>query len=351
MIAQDPELIVHLGDYVYEYAISRSPLRRHPVEEAYDLSDYRALHATYKLDPDLRAAHAYAPWVVTWDDHEVENNYADDRPEFGDDTESFLKRRTAAYRAYFEHLPLRLMAAPQGPRMRIHQRFRYGDLAEFSVLDLRQFRDPQACEPDGPPAGAVIDIASCDEVMAEDRSMMGRAQEFWFRIGFGRGGATWNVIAQGLMLAGLDQLPGPGRGVYNDNWGGYLANRQRIINLIKERGIENVVSLGGDIHGFWVSDITDAPFDPDSLKVGAEFVCTSITSPSYLYETFSALLPENPQVKLFEDRVRGYVMCDLNHERWRSTLRTVSSVLDPNPSFGTLATFEVENGRPGVQRI
>ncbi len=351
MVAQDPDLIIHLGDYIYEYAVSQSPLRRHPIVEAYSLDDYRAVHAVYKLDADLKAAHAHAPWVMTWDDHEVENNYANDQPEFGDDTEAFLQRRAAAYRAYFEHLPLRLMARPNGPNMRLHQRFQVGNLAEFSVLDLRQFRDPQPCEPEGPPAGAVIDIEACAEATAEDRSLMGADQEFWFRIGFGRGGATWNVIAQPLMMAGLDQLPGPGRGVYNDNWGAYPANRQRIVELIKERGVENVVSLGGDIHGFWVSDLTEAPFDPNSLKVGAEFVCSSITSPSFLYDTFSAVLPENPQVKLFEDRMRGYVLCDLNHDRWRSTLRTVSSVRDPDPDFGTLATFEVEAGKAGVTQV
>lgn len=351
MIAQDPQLIFHLGDYIYEYAISRSPVRRHPIEEAYDLADYRALHAVYKLDEDLQAAHAYAPWVCTWDDHEVENNYADDQPEFGEPSDAFLRRRTAAYRAYYEHLPLRLKSEPQGPRMRLHQRLQYGNLAEFSVLDLRQFRDRQACEPEGFPAGEVIDIAECPDATAEDRSLMGREQEFWFNVGFGRGGSTWNVIVQPLMMAGLDQLPGPSRGVYNDNWGGYLANRQRIMTLIKERGVENVVSLGGDIHGFWVSDITEMPFDPNSAKLGSEFVCTSVTSPSYLYETFSAVLPENPQVKFFEDRIRGYVMCDLTQERWRTSLRTVSSVLDPEPDFDTLATFDVEAGTPGPIRV
>lgn len=351
MIAHDPELIFHLGDYIYEYRISRAPVRRHPIEEAYDLADYRALHAAYKMDPDLQAAHAYAPFVCTWDDHEVENNYANDQPEFGEPSETFVRRRTAAYRAYYEHLPLRIIAEPQGTSLRLHNRFQYGNLAEFSVLDTRQFRDWQACEPEGFPAGAVIDIAECPAVTAEQRSMLGQEQEFWFNVGFGRGGATWNVIAQSLMMAGLDQLPGPGRGVYNDNWGGYLANRQRIMALIKDRGVQNVVSLGGDIHGFWINDLTEMPFDPNSAKLGTEFVCTSITSPSYLYETFSALLPENPQVKFFEDRIRGYVFCDLNHERCRSTLRTVSSVRDPNPDFGTLATFEVEDGTPGPIRV
>lgn len=354
MIAQDPDMIFHLGDYIYEYAVSQSPVRRHPVEEAYSLEDYRALHAVYRLDDDLRAAHAYAPWVFTWDDHEVENNYARDRPEFGDDTEAFLTRRAAAYRAYFEHMPLRLMAKPHelpgGERMRLYQRFLWGNLAEFSVLDLRQFRDPQPCEPEGPPAGAVIDIDTCTEATDPSRTLMGTEQEFWFRIGFGRGGATWNVIAQPLMMAGLDQLPGPGRGVYNDNWGGYQGNRERVMSLIKERGVENVVSIGGDIHGFWVSDITEAPFDANSTKLGAEFVCTSITSPSYLYETFSAVLPENPQVKFFEDRVRGYVLCDLSQERWRTTLRTVNSVKDSTPSFDTLGVYEVERGKPGVNK-
>lgn len=351
MVAQDPDMVIHLGDYIYEYAISQSPVRRHPVEEAYTLSDYRALHAAYKLDPDLRAAHAHAPWVFTWDDHEVENNYAKDRPEFGDDTEAFLARRAAAYRAYFEHLPLRLMAKPQGERMRLHQRFLWGNLAEFSVLDLRQFRDPQACEPEGPPAGAVIDVDACAEVSRPERSLMGAEQEFWFRLGFGRGGATWNVIAQSLMMAGLDQLPGPERGVYNDNWGGYPANRERMMALIKERGVENVVSLGGDIHGFWVSDITEAAFDPTSTKLGTEFVCSSITSPSFLYDTFSAVLPENPQVKFFEDRVRGYVLCGVSQERWHATLRTVSSVKDPTPTFDTLAKYEIEQGKPGAQQV
>lgn len=350
MIAQDPDLILHLGDYIYEYAVSVAPLRRHPVLEATSLNDYRALHEAYKTDADLQAAHAHAPWVFTWDDHEVENNYAADRPEFGDDTEAFLKRRAAAYRAYFEHLPLRLMARPEGADMRLHQRFGWGDLAHFSVLDLRQYRDAQACEPPGPPAGAVIDLDTCPGALDDQRSLMGAAQEAWFRLGFGRGGATWNVVAQPLMLAALDQLPGPARGVYNDNWGGYPAARQRVMDLIIERGIENVISLGGDLHGFWVSDITEAPFDPTSRKVGAEFGSTSLTSPSFLYETFMALLPENPQVKLFEDRMRGYVICDLTHDRWQADLRTVSSITEADPTFASLAKFEVAAGIAGVTR-
>src|SRR5215213_4133218 len=162
MVADEPDLMVFLGDYIYESHWGRDLVRSHNAPEPYTLDDYRARYALYKSDPDLQAAHAACPWIVTWDDHEVDNDYADDRPEDGMEKAQFLERRAAAYRAYYEHMPLPARLRPQGPNMRIYTDVGWGSLARFFVVDNRQYRSWQACpRPKRSGGSNVVDITAC----------------------------------------------------------------------------------------------------------------------------------------------------------------------------------------------
>ncbi|MGH3391084.1 MAG: alkaline phosphatase D family protein, partial [Actinomadura sp.] len=217
---QDPDLVVHLGDYMYEYAPGRyrAPsgiIRGHTEGKCQTLTDYRRRHAQYKSDPDLRAAHAMAPWAVIWDDHELENNWAGDDP--GSEVPGFDARKRAAFRAYYEHMPLRRAALPVGDRIRLHRRLEWGDLAAFHLLDTRQYRDDQACE-DGV-------RSNCDARFDGRRVLAGPGQLRWLGEGLRASRARWNVLAQQIFLAQRDSRLGPGREVLLDAWDGYVAER------------------------------------------------------------------------------------------------------------------------------
>ena len=349
MVAQDPSLIIHLGDYIYDVSYGRT-VRHSPIADARTLADYRQLHAVYKLDPDLQAAHRHCPWLFVWDDHEVDNDYSAIDSEDDADPAAFLARRRAAYQAYYEHMPLRASAGPTASgNMFMFQRINYGDLAEFNQLDLRQYRAPIVCKTPTFRAGRVVDVTQCPELADPSRTMLGAQQEFWIDRHLGRTGARWTVIAQSLMLMGFDQIVGPARGVYTDNWAGFPAARRKVFDIIKKRSLQNVISLGGDIHSYVVGDAKDIDADPASATLLSEFVCTSITSESFNTSVFAAMAPENPNIKLIDDRYRGYVLCDVDRNVWRTTLRTVDDVMDRNTGFGTLATFAVEQGQPGVK--
>jgi alkaline phosphatase D len=349
MLAQDPAMIIHVGDYIYEVSWGQT-IRHSPIADAWTLADYRLMHAIYKLDPDLQDAHAYCPWLLTWDDHEVDNDYSNLIPEDETDPILFAKRRAAGYQAYYENMPLRAMAAPDANmNMQMFQRLNFGDLVEFDVLDLRQYRSVQPCRQKGLRAGRVVDAALCADFDDPTRSMLGATQEQWFRMNFGRTNARWNVIVQSLMMMNFDQVPGEGRGAYSDNWGAYGAARQKIVDVIAQRGLKNVVSLGGDIHSFFAGDVVTTNADPLSAPVLAEFVGTSITAESYNTKLFESLMPENPNIKYVNDRFRGYVMCDVGRDIWNTDYRIVEDARVRTPTFRSLAKFVVENGNPGVK--
>jgi alkaline phosphatase D len=352
MAAADLDLVVFLGDYIYEYGAEANAPRQHLLpREVFSLEDYRNLHALYKSDSNLQDAHAAFPWIVTWDDHEFENNYANLTPEetseqFGN-PQAFLERRINAYKAYYEHMPLRGAARPKGADLRLYQRFTFGDLAQFSVLDTRQYRTDQPCE-DGlkPRCPAALDPAA---------TMTGAEQEKWLFEGLGRSPACWNVLAQQTIFGQVDFDPRPEPfSVFNvDQWDGYVVQRQRIIDFLQERKVSNPVIITGDIHSSWVHDIK-ANFDnPTSATVATEFVGTSIASdfPSQFIAPVQAALPANPHIKFFDGAFRGYVRCKLTKKDWQTEYRAVASVRDPNSAVNTLARFVVENGQPGAQRV
>ena len=336
------DLVVHLGDYIYEGAAYSGAVRQHNGGEPTTLAAYRNRHALYKTDPALRAAHAAHPWVVTWDDHEVENNYAG---LVSQDGLGLAARRAAAFRAYYEHMPLRRSSLPRGADMTIYRRLTYGNLAQFGVLDTRQYRTDQPCG-DGLKE-------RCAAALSESQTMTGPAQERWLLDGLGASTARWNVIAQQTIMAQYDHDIGPG-GLYNmDAWDGYVAARNRMLGYLLNRKPSNPVVITGDVHSAWVSDLKADFRDEESATVGTEFIGTSITSrlPASAVDLVNRARPSNPHVKYFDGRPGGYTRCSLTHARWRTDLRLADSALNPASPVRTVASFVVENGRAGAVRV
>jgi alkaline phosphatase D len=247
---EDLDVVLHLGDYIYENPQSRNKPRRHVGGEPTDLAGYRVRHALYKTDRDLQAAHANHPFVPAWDDHEVENDYAGRHPVKGGDPAAFLRRRAAAYRAYWEHMPLR--RPPRGATVALYRRLRSGDLVELNLLDTRQYRDDQPCDEGGPGGGRVV---VCPERVDPRRTILGDTQRRWLLRGLDRSQARWNVLAQQVVMAERDLHPGEGRSWWSDAWDGHAADRDRILRFLWERQPANPVVLTGDIHSFSVNDL------------------------------------------------------------------------------------------------
>ncbi len=336
------DLVVHLGDYIYEGAPAAGRPRKHNSPEIVSLEDYRNRHALYKSDPNLKLAHAAFPWIVTWDDHEVDNNYANDVPEDKQTRAAFLERRAHAYQAYYEHMPLRRSSLPRGSDMRLYRRLRFGDLAEFSVLDTRQYRSDQPCGDGNKPL--------CPEALNPQATMMGAEQERWLFDNLSASKTIWNVIAQQVMMARWDSGPGAELRLSMDKWAGYPAELNRFLNFLRERKPSNPIVITGDIHSNWVANLK-ADFDkPESAIVGTEFVGTSITSGGDgmdMRPDVERQMGENPHIKFFNGQ-RGYVRCDVTPKRWQSDYRIVATVTKPDEPISTRASFVVENGKPGT---
>jgi alkaline phosphatase D len=349
---ESPEFVLYLGDYIYEYIEERRPVvRRHSDGiEAATLPTYRNRYAQYKLDSDLQRLHAEAPALVTWDDHEVQDDYADKWGKFFDDPAQFLIRRAAAYRAFYEHMPVRpILSRPEGPVMRIYDRFRFGDLIDISMIDGRQYRSREACYAPPNKGGTHLESnESCTERRDEGRTMLGFAQEAWLHSNLAHSKARWNLIAQDVLMAQLGIRQDGGFGFSTDDWDGYPANRTRLLKRIHESQVANPVVIGGDSHSFFANDLRLDFDDPSSAIVATEFVGTSISSYGPPYELIAKALPDNPHVRFFESRRRGYVCVDLEREHMQVRMQVVSDAADPKAEVATLKAFAVESGRPGV---
>jgi alkaline phosphatase D len=354
---QEVDLVLHLGDYVYEGVDSGEValqtggiVRRHPPFEAITLADYRRRYALYKSDPHLQAAHAAAPWVTIWDDHEVVNDYAAEAIDGRLAAPEFLDRRAAAYQANYEHLPLRADARPSGATSRRFRRLAFGDLLALHLLDTRQYRSL-------PPCGPGIQ-EPCPEWNDPAATMLGAEQETWLAEGLAASPATWNVIGQQILMARLDLQTGSGATVHDRIWDAYPAARARLLTNLNEAAVPNPIVLTGDIHSSWVNDLHLDAVDPASPLVATEFVGTSVTSGGdptpalrLQYRAFAATLgTENPHVRYFDGERRGYVLHDISPKLWRARYRHVAAVKEEGSPVETAATFVVEAGRPGVLR-
>ncbi|GHB04130.1 alkaline phosphatase D family protein [Streptomyces termitum] len=348
---EDLDVVFHLGDYLYEYAVNATGGARAYTDrvlpavfnrETITLEDYRLRYGLYKNDPDLRAAHAAHPFVVTWDDHETENNYAGDTPENGVPPEEFLLRRAAAYRAYWEHQPLRRPQLPEGPDMRLHRRLRFGRLAQFDVLDTRQYRSDQAYGDGWQVPGPLSEDPA--------RTMTGAAQERWLLDGWRASDARWNVLPQQVVLAERRDRETPDFKLSMDSWDGYPASRRRILAGAESAGVENLMVLTGDVHVGYGFDLKADFRDPGSRTLGTELVATSITSGkdgSDRPSTYDKLMRANPHLRFFNGR-RGYLTVELGERAARADFRTVPYVTRPGAPVTTAASFVTEAGRPGL---
>ena len=346
MVEEDLDIVFHLGDYIYEGPPAEGQPRLHNSPEIMTLEDYRNRYALYKSDPDLQAAHASFPWSVTWDDHELDNNYASDIPEERGpmEREAFLARRAAAYQAYYENMPLRRSSLPVGVDMRLYRRLTYGDLAQFDVLDTRQYRTDQPCGDGTKPF--------CEEVFDPDATMLGSEQEDWLLKGLQQTRARWKVIPQQVMMAPVDRFAGPEKKYSMDKWGAYPAGLSRFLSFLKEATIDNTVVLTGDIHNHWVCNLPEDLNDPGSAPVATEFIGTSLSSGgdgSDVREDTEQILSENPFVKFFNNQ-RGYVSCMITPEMFQADYRVMDFVEKPGGSISTRASFVVEDGKPGAEK-
>lgn len=350
---EDLDVVFHLGDYLYEYAVTAvGGARNYPADrrlpahynrETITLEDYRLRYGLYKSDPDLKAAHAAHPFVLTWDDHETENNYADDIPENDVPPEEFLLRRAAAYRAYWENQPLRRPQRPNDADMQLYRRLHFGQLAQFDILDTRQYRSDQAY-------GDGLDIPG-PESEDPSRTMTGATQERWLLDGWRNSQALWNVVPQQVTFAQRLLDLNPVAKVSMDSWDGYPASRERVLAGAEAAGVENLMVLTGDVHVAYAFDVKRDYRTPGAKVVGTEIVATSISSgkdgadkPSS-WETYTKA---NPHLKFYNGR-RGYVNVTLGEQQARADFRTVDVVTAPGGSVTTAASYVTEVGNQGLK--
>ena len=344
MLAGKPDLVVHLGDYIYEGKPNPASVRQHNSAEIVSLADYRNRHALYKSDPKIQAMHHHCPWLLTWDDHEVDNNYAGDIPEDKQSREAFLERRANAYQAYYENMPLRLPQQPQGTKMQLYRRVNWGTMAQFTMLDTRQYRTDQPCN-DGRKA-------PCPGTFDPAATLLGDTQETWLKQGLDKSPARWNIIGNQVLMARVDLKPGTEEEYSMDQWSGYQANQDRIMQFLADRKPRNPIVITGDIHSSWVNDLKVNWKNEKDPIVGTEFTGTSISSGgdgSDERPDTQAQYRENPHLKMFNAR-RGFVMMTLDNKQCRADYRTVPFVTKPGAPASTHSSWIVENDRRGVQK-
>ncbi|NHA68826.1 alkaline phosphatase D family protein [Phycicoccus flavus] len=342
LAAERPDVVLHLGDYQYEGG-GDGVGRHHAGPETTTLAGYRQRYAQYKTDPDLQAAHAAAPWLAVWDDHEVDNNYADDVPERAADAPTFLQRRAAAYRAYYENMPLRRSSLPQGPDLQLYRRVAFGDLATFHMLDTRQYRDDQACG-DG--------YKDCPDAADPARSLPGAAQEAWLLDGFRRSRARWDLLGQQVFFGRRDRDASEEATVVSmDAWDGYPASRRRVTQGWVDAGVRNPVVLTGDVHAHWASDLY-LDYDEPGEVVGSELITSSITSGGDGYDEADGTHPWaewNPNLR-FWTNLRGYVSTTVTPTELTARYRCVPYVSSPGAEAFTRATFVLDDGERGLRQ-
>ncbi|MFE4837518.1 alkaline phosphatase D family protein [Arthrobacter sp. NPDC056691] len=353
-LAEDqPDLVLHLGDYQYEYkkgsyVTGGGNVRDHEGPETVTLENYRQRHAQYKADADLQAAHAAAPWLVVWDDHEVDNNWADEVPENADPAQlndtaaNFRKRRAAAFQAYYENMPLRAPSMPSGADMKIYRTVQWGQLANFHMMDTRQYRDDQLAG-DGW-------RKNVQERLAEDRTITGAQQEQWLLDGFRKSKARWDLLGQQVFFAERDRDQAADiDDMSMDGWDGYASSRRRITQGWVDAKVRNAVVLTGDVHRNWANDVKVDYKNPDAPVVGSELVCTSVTSTGNGTGSVSdPTMAWNKHLKFYNDQ-RGYVRTTITKDSLSADFRVLDYVNTPGSAVSTKASFRIDDGVPGLQ--
>jgi len=349
MLAQDLDFVLFVGDYIYESNTSRPNSKRtHTGGEPQTLDQYRARYVQYKKDPLLQAAHAKYPWILMWDDHEVVNDYANDLDPAYSGTEAFLKRRAAAYRAYFEHQPIDLgpqLQSAHESSMDLNDTYSWGQLAQLWTLDCRQYRSHHACSSQGRGGGRVI--MSCEELEDANRTMFGFDQEVWLSKGLQDSKKLWKFVAQTTQISSTRISTPIGKLTYTDAWDGYPQARRRLLEDLHRSKINNVVTLGGDVHMNVAANLRLAPNDSGSPIVASEFVTTSITSPGLGQNTTGLIKASNSDIVHMQSDERGYSLITVDALRATCEFRTTPHPVQIGAAFKEQATYTVETGSPG----
>lgn len=336
---EELDVVLFLGDYIYEFKGNEGVGGRvhYPHKLLETLEDYRLRYAQYKSDPALQNIHAAFPWLVTFDDHEVRNNWG------GEEDEKSLTRQAAAFKAYYEHMPVRKSAIPHEYHIQIYRKCSYGDLVEFSILDTRQFRSKPPCGPNH--------TENCEDRTDPSRTIYGEKQEEWLFNNLKTSKKRWNILANQVVMAYKDDQLGPGTRIGIDKWDGFVESRNRLFSTIMEHDIKNVVVLTGDSHKNWVNNLKEDFLNPESKIIATEFGGTSLTSGGNGTENYGKnVLAENPHIKYTSNR-RGYVRCTLTPEKMKADFRTIAYVDKKGAPITTEASFYVKNNEPGAIRI
>lgn len=341
LLDEPVDLVLHLGDYIYEYpGATEGPRTSAPDHVLESLSDYRLRYASYQLDPDLQHAHARFPFVLTWDDHEVGNNYMGDVLQSDPDPAVGQARKAAAYQAWWEHLPVRV-DPPDGSELAIYQSLDVGDLARLYVLDQRQYSDVPPCRGE---AGVEGDFGDCAARTDDaERTRLGVEQEAWFAETSSASTATWNLIGNPVVLAGVDSgNDADGSKYYLDTWDGFPTARHRFIEQLA--AIDNPVVLTGDYHVGMVLDVHERPFE-DSPVVAPELMSPAISSPLFP-DDVSGRTPHLRE-QLNE---HGYLTVAVTPAQVTAAFRVLDDVTDPASAISTASTWVVTAGNPVAER-
>jgi alkaline phosphatase D len=340
------DFVVHLGDYIYELSWGQKHVRKHNTPTATTLDETRNRYALYKTDRDLQAAHAAFPWFAVWDDHEVENDYTNDRSPASWDTEAFLRRRAGAYRAWYEHMPVPASMAPNGPAARIYGNWRFGNLAELFLVDTRQYRSHHPCAKGR--GGAAL-LSDCAERLDPALTYLGTEQEAWLRAGLSGTTARWSVLGQQTLMSQADRGKDGASAFWLDRWDGAPASRQRVVEAMAANRTASPVVIGGDVHSYWVADLKSDYANDKAPIVASEFVGGSISSIGPSKENVRAILDRNPHLRYGRGDKRGYASMELTPKTCRVNFEAVDNVYEPYSAHTRIAKFTVEHGKPGAQ--
>ena len=343
MVADEPDFVVHLGDYIYDTSFGETFRKHESEDKPLTLDDFRRRHALYKTDEHLKRAHARLPFFSTLDNHDA---VIDLDP-------AVLAKRAAAYQAWYEHMPTRGYGKPGDNRFQLARTIRPGKLAQINLLDTRQFRANQFLCRDGEPAYGFGNYRlRCPEMFAEERSMLGQAQEQQLTENIQNNEAAWNVLASSSVF--LPFRLDIDKKIFNyvGSWDAFPANRDRVLSAINRSKTGQAIILSGDMHSFWAIDGAQSTEAAERIPV-VEFVASSISAnwPETMAKPITDNLARNPQIKFYEPDKRGYLLHEVTATEWQTTARALHDVKDERSKAFDLTRFVVENGKPGFRQI
>ena len=350
---EHPDIVLFLGDYIYEHnappARQGLTVRSYGASEATDLEGYRWRYGLQKTDPDLQKAHAVAPWLPIWDDHEIEDDYSGVWPSSPEESaEAFRRRRLAAWQAWYENMPVRKNVRIADGGMRIYRRIKFGDLAIIDLMDGRQYRSRQPCPVPPKYGDGRIISESCPDFHDARRTFLGAEQERWLYDGFRDRSVVWTILAQDLKVAPLRFPSSAGYNYWTDTWDGFPLARDRLTKALANYRPPNPIIFSGDYHSFFTSDIRAHPYDEKSSIVASEILGTSITSLGPPYEAIQKILPDNPDIHFFDSRKRGYVIAEFTRQAMTAKLMSIADARNPFCGVSLTRKFTVERDKKGL---